>query len=281
MDAKPALRGSVWRGPLVPVALAFSAGILLDRHASVPLAGSLFATVIMLAAWMAACSGRSPGLPLVYLALATAASGAAWHHYRRDVLPADDVSLLLEEKPRLVQFRGLLEQEPLVNQHLPDPLRTVQRGDGPSQSTTALLKVTECRLRADWLPISGRVRLLCPAALADLHAGDTVEVVGRLTAPEEPANPGERNFARELRDQGIRAVLSCAMVLGPRDWSRRGRGRWWPGRRGCVVGASGKWVTPCLAEWAGWQRRFCSGTSLAWTETVGTNTSRPASSTSL
>ena len=235
MDAKPALGGSVWRGPLVPVALAFSAGILLDRHASIPLPGSLFATVIMLAAWMAACSGRSPGLPLVYLALATAASGAAWHHYRRDVLAADDISLLVEEKPRVVQLRGLLEQEPLVSRHLPDPLRSVQRGDGPSQSTTALLKVTECRLRADWLPISGRVQFLCPESLADLHAGDTVEIIGRLTAPEEPANPGERNFVRELRDQGVRAVvwlrdgsgatrLEPAGAWSPVAWAARVRG---------------------------------------------------------
>src|SRR5437879_11005191 len=76
------LLDSVWRAPLVRVALAFSAGILLDRLCSLPLVGSLFAAVIMLAAWMATFPGRSPGLPLIYLALAIAAIGCAYHHFR-------------------------------------------------------------------------------------------------------------------------------------------------------------------------------------------------------
>ena len=235
MSTKPTAGDSVWRAPLVPVALAFSAGILLDRYASVPLPGSLFATAVMVAAWMAACLGRSPGLPLVYLALATAATGAAWHHYRRDVLSANDVSLVLTDKPRPVQLRGVLEQEPIITRHSPDPLRSNQRSDRPPQSTTALLQVTECRLSADWRPVSGRVLLRCPEALADLHAGDTVEVVGLLSAPEESANPGERDFARELRDQGVRATLRLrdanaatrlerASAWSPVAWAARVRG---------------------------------------------------------
>src|SRR5262249_32007855 len=83
------LAGSVWRAPLVPVAFAFSAGILLDRFWSFPLAGSLFAAVVMLAAWTVTLLGRSPGLPLIYLALAVTAIGSTYHHFRCDTVSAD------------------------------------------------------------------------------------------------------------------------------------------------------------------------------------------------
>src|SRR5437588_10686021 len=86
------LADSVWRAPLVPAALAFTAGILLDRFCSLPLIGSLFAAVIMLAAWTAALPGRSLGLPLVYMALALTAVGSAYHHLRSDTIAEDDIS---------------------------------------------------------------------------------------------------------------------------------------------------------------------------------------------
>src|SRR5256885_1907600 len=70
----------VWRAPLMPVALAVTCGIVLDRYVSVPLPVSLLTTVSALLAWVVTRNGRQPGLPLVYLALAEAALGAAYHH---------------------------------------------------------------------------------------------------------------------------------------------------------------------------------------------------------
>ena len=106
--------GSAWRAPLVPAALAFTAGVLLDRLGSVPLTGSLVAGFTLLAAFAAACAGRLPGLPLVYLALGCVGLGAAWHHYRRDTHRPDDIGwldvlalYLLAELPE----RGIREGE--------------------------------------------------------------------------------------------------------------------------------------------------------------------------
>ncbi len=39
------------------------------------------------------------------------------------------------------------------------------------------------------------------------HVGDEVEVDGRLIAPQEPANPGELDFASYLKDRHIRAII--------------------------------------------------------------------------
>src|SRR5579871_3684733 len=68
--AFPAERGradNVWRAPLVPAALAVTAGILADRVASVPLPVSLVALMACLAAWAISRAERPSGLPIAYL----------------------------------------------------------------------------------------------------------------------------------------------------------------------------------------------------------------------
>ncbi|MBI1916052.1 MAG: ComEC/Rec2 family competence protein [Planctomycetes bacterium] len=219
------LTDRVWRAPLVPVALAFSAGILLDRFCSLPLAGSLFAAVVMLAAWTATLRGRSPGLPLVYMALAVAAIGSAYHHFRCDTVSADDISHLVDADPKLVELRGFLDAEPVVQRPEADPLRSFEREGPNAGSTMSVLRVSEYRLRGEWMPVSGRAQLLVAGVLPNLHTGDEVEVVGRLQEPEGPANPGERDFASELREQGIRAVLR--VQKGPDGVTRLEMGGTW------------------------------------------------------
>ena len=112
--------------PLAPAALAVTAGTLLDRHASLPMPVSLIAAAACLLAWF--CMRGSPhrGLPLVYLALAGVAFGAAYHHYRRDVYAPDDIALHAKDEPAPVQLRGFLDEEPVRNRApADDPLRSL------------------------------------------------------------------------------------------------------------------------------------------------------------
>src|SRR5262249_11901820 len=72
--------------------------------------------------------------------------------------------------------------------------------------TTAFINLREGRSRDGWIPLSGKVQLLC-GPLSDLHAGDEVETVGRLEALPRAENPGERDRTMELLDDGARALL--------------------------------------------------------------------------
>ena len=110
----PAAPGSVWRAPLVPVALVFTVGVVLDRYASPPLAASLGVAAIALLAALCALGSPRPVLPLVYLALSGAAFGAAYHHYRRDVYPADDVGNLAPAEPHPALLRGPDQVRPAI-----------------------------------------------------------------------------------------------------------------------------------------------------------------------
>src|SRR5436305_814406 len=75
----------------------------------------------------------------------------------------------------------------------------------PARSVLAVTAVSD---RDDWRPASGRVRLIVAGPLDGLHAGDFVEAVGWLTAPGEPANPGEFDPAGHYLDERITAILS-------------------------------------------------------------------------
>lgn len=211
--AKPAqpildalLPRSIWRSPLVPAALALSGGILLDRQLSLPVLGSLIAAMVCLVAWFCARSSPNPGLPLTYLALAGAAFGAAYHHYRRDVYAADDIFLFAKDEPAAVQVRGVLDEEPVRHRASPsDPLYSRPRtGD-----TVAVLRGHEIRGGGNWVPVSGRVRVIGTEDWPELHCGDVVEVVGQLARTAPPSNPGEFDFAAYLHDQSIRTVISA------------------------------------------------------------------------
>jgi competence protein ComEC len=195
---------NVWRAPLVPAALAVTAGIIADRRLGVPLSASFLLLVASLIAWAMARTSQRTGLPLVYLALAGVAVGAAYHHYRRDVFPADDIGNLAPKEPRPVQLRGVLDEEPYVKPPRDrDPLRAMES----KEFTTTVLQASYCRERDEWVTVSGRVAVVSQGKLLDLHVGDEVEVVGRMARIEEPGNPGEFDSAGFWRDQGVRTQI--------------------------------------------------------------------------
>jgi competence protein ComEC len=244
---------SVWRAPLFPVALAVTAGIVLDRYFHPPIHGSMIALVAALAGWLMSSIGRQRGLPLVYLAVAGVAFGAAYHHYRHDVYAADDIGEIAPAEPRPAQLRGIIDDEP---NHTPaikhDPLRSMDK----PESSSALLRVTHLRQREQWMPCSGRVRLSTPGDLTGLHVGDEVEAIGRLSLIAGPFNPGEFDFAAFNRDRGVRAQLVVAKT--PFGVTRLGCG--WPAT-----------LTGSLAVIRGWGQEVlgrclpssCSGVAMA------------------
>ncbi|HEY1192100.1 MAG TPA: ComEC/Rec2 family competence protein, partial [Gemmata sp.] len=191
------------RAPLVPFALAASAGLVADRYTGVPLNAALIVAAGALAGWFVT-RRASPHTALSWLLTCAAALGAAHHHAHRHAFAADDVSTLATSAPRPVRVRGVLAEEPeRFRAPKYDPLLTVQRG----ASSAGVLEVTEVDGADGWRPASGRVRLTVEGRLDDLHCGDAVEIVGRLSRPDGPANPGERDRRAALLDQRVTADL--------------------------------------------------------------------------
>jgi competence protein ComEC len=237
---------SVWQAPLVPVALAFTVGILLDRYGSLPFAISLIGSTASLILWSVLRHSKHAPLSFVYLGTACLGLGAGYHHTRQDFSAANDIHHFAGAEQRPVQVRGILDQEPHVlrQPHGPeagpwssgapdlrqdresgrptsyDPLLSMEHED----TTSTVLRATLLKQGEDWIPVCGKALLQVTGYLEGLHVGDEIEVTGRLTAPQGPANPGEEDSAAALRDRGIGAEIIVRKTAAGVTRLRRG----WP-----------------------------------------------------
>lgn len=199
------------RAPLVPVALSASVGLVADRYIGVPLAAGLITAVVAIVGWLVT-RNATPRTAYGWLMICTAALGAAHHHAHRHVFRSDDIANFTKDVPVAVRVRGALAEEP--DRFRPpryDPLLTMQR----AASSTAVLDVTEIDGVEGWRPASGQVRLAVEGRLDDLHCGDVIEVTGRLSRPDGPHNPGERDYRSLLLDRRITADLRVKRSADP------------------------------------------------------------------
>ncbi len=214
-DAPPRPPEAPWRefarAPLVPVALAASAGLLADRYIGVPLAAGVVAAVVALVGWFCTRTA-APQTALGWLMVCTGALAAAHHHSHRHSFDSDDIGRFAKDVPAAIRVRGTLADEP--DRHRPprhDPLLTMQR----DATSTGVLEVSAVDGVEGWRPASGRVRLSVEGRLDDLHCGDYVEVTGRLARPDGPHNPGEWDYRAHLLDRRITADLRVKRSADP------------------------------------------------------------------
>ncbi|MFL5243474.1 MAG: DNA internalization-related competence protein ComEC/Rec2 [Gemmataceae bacterium] len=195
----------MWRSPLVPIALASSAGVVFDRYLGIPLGFSLLAAVICLVAWTLALLGKGGVYAPLYLWLAALALGSSYHHWFRTIFAGDDIGNYASEDARLMRVRGVLDEEPTIAWQPPaDPLQSFSHGD----STSSVLRAKEALLNDHWTRLSGKARLVVAGHMTGLHVGDEIEVVGRVQCPASAMNPGEFDYRAYLLDQRIRAVIA-------------------------------------------------------------------------
>lgn len=209
----------VWQAPLVPIALASTAGILLDRHVDVPLPISLTAALASLLAFALHGLGSRRLLGLLYLWAGCAALGGAYHHWHRGNAAADDVQHLARDGGQPARVRGVVDSQLAIARGSGnDALRSFEKKD----TTRFVLRVTAAQDLANrtWHSASGLVQVNATGAM-NLMAGDELELPGRLSLPEGPANPGEFDYASFLRDRQISALLQ---VRDSREVEVIGRG---------------------------------------------------------
>jgi competence protein ComEC len=202
LERSPPRLPQLHKSPLVPVALSFSAGIVLDHLAVIPLPISLLVAVFGAAAWFLARTSSNPYSSLLWLGLGLAALGSAYHHWRHEK-PANDLGRLLAEEQGLVRLRGLVLEEPVHRKGKPGPLTTIP----PKDSSRVLLDTTALEQNGDWRRVSGKVQVFVTGNVANVTVGNEVEVFGNISTAAERANPGGWDHVSALEDQGIRALL--------------------------------------------------------------------------
>jgi competence protein ComEC len=216
-----AFPGNIWQAPLLPVALAWTVGIVLDRFATFTWQVVLGWFLITLFLWLGSRGNRNLVGPLVFLGSIVVAAGAVQHQLAANRIAPDDVSLLLEEEAKPARVRGEVFSEPVLVRGSNDPLRSLPTKD----STRFVLAPSECKLGIDWVKVRGLIHVTAPKRAESLHVGDVVEVAGHLALPAGPGNPSDLDFAGMLRDQGMRAILSApqgssGVIVLEKGWPR-------------------------------------------------------------
>jgi competence protein ComEC len=208
-DLSPEPPEPVWRefarAPLAPVVVAVTCGLVADRYGSLPAGTGWAIGFFALVVWVVARL-RSAASAAVWLWVAAGGVALAYHHGHRHTFAPDDIAAFATDAPMPARLRGTLGEEPIVARApRPNPLVVERR----TESTSAVLEVTGIETRIGWSRASGKARLTIDGAVRDLHSGDRIEVVGRLSRPLAPANPGERDYRSLLLDQRVTAVVRC------------------------------------------------------------------------
>ncbi|HEV8058962.1 MAG TPA: DNA internalization-related competence protein ComEC/Rec2 [Gemmataceae bacterium] len=213
--------------PCVPYALAFTIGLLVEHFAQPRLAWSLLVSGIGVVAWFLAGLGRRPALQFGYVCLVLAGLGAAHLHFWLSDEGPEDICRLTDERPRPIQVRGIIEQEPInVQQSSQDDLRTQPAGI----RYRSVLRVAYRRDDDGWKPSRGKADLSVLAPMEDIHRGDEVEIVGRLQAFSPPMNPGESDRTTRAFARGIHSQITVVKVA--QAVTRLSAGSTWsPGRK--------------------------------------------------
>ncbi|MCS6864617.1 MAG: ComEC/Rec2 family competence protein [Gemmataceae bacterium] len=194
---------SLAHAPLVPVALAATVGLLVDRYCGVPQEGGVLAAVAAFVGWFRTRMTK-PAVACAWLLLGIVATAALYHGIYRQRFAPDDISYWAQERPQPIRLRGRLAEEP--ERFRPprfDPLLTVSR----EAISAGVIDVSEVEAAGGWQAARGRVQVWVPGRWDDVHCGDAVEIVGQLVPLEGPLNPGQRDHRAELQDRRIHAEV--------------------------------------------------------------------------
>ncbi|MBW3542088.1 MAG: DNA internalization-related competence protein ComEC/Rec2 [Planctomycetes bacterium] len=132
------------------------------------------------------------------------AAGGARHHAAWSTAASDDVSLFLAETARPVRLTARVVSAPEVRLPSADSMRSAWPRP---PITTCVLSCRSIHTANGRVETSGRARLRVSGILDAVEVGDEVEVRGWIGPPPGPQNPGEFDYRKYLRRQGIRSVV--------------------------------------------------------------------------
>ena len=130
--------------------------------------------------------------------------GGLWHHLYWNVYPANDPGLFRLEQPTPVVLEGCVITSP---RWLPAPPDIPGRLMPPSDHTILTLRVTQLRNGLQWEPATGRISVSMVGKLPDVYYGDQLRLVGKLSPPNPPQNPGDYDQSATQRQQRVLAIL--------------------------------------------------------------------------
>lgn len=222
--AKQTVAKALPRTPALVLAAVVALGILADRDSNLSLDGWLILASLAAAGWVCGLRWSHKSFSVAFLLLGWFSLAAAWHHWCWSCRAADNIANSATDEMQLVRLIGKVVQTPWI-------VRQPENARASWQNPDRTIIVVECRSLVGRgvpsLAVSGIARVSVDGEVANVTIGDVVEVIGEMSLPAEPSNPGEFDRRSFLRTQGIFVLLrsnhvDCIQVLQRertiRDW---------------------------------------------------------------
>lgn len=194
--AQRALEPATGYQPLVVVAAAASAGIVLDHAIDISLLFWIALGLLTGAGWWRYHRAERDWPAAVILLLSVAALAGAWHHVCWRLFDVDEVARFAGEESQPVCLEAIAAASPTRVPAPPfDPLRALPSGE----SSRLDVVITQLRDRDVWRRAVGRATLIVEGHLLGVRAGDRLRVFGQFAGPAPLRNPGQFDFAAFAR----------------------------------------------------------------------------------
>lgn len=190
--------------PLLPPAVGFVVGVIVDRAVGQSVAFYLAALVIATVFAVSRAARSRWGWAI--LLVAGFAIGGVLHHGGDVSSSGRSIARFATDRGLIVRVRGKVASAPTVTRTDPGPLSIAAFR---TERTRFLLSVTSVRGARGTVPADGLVRVTVREPVLDLTAGEEVEIHGRLYALQPPSNPGAFDWAGFMRRSGVVATLIC------------------------------------------------------------------------
>ncbi|SFJ68285.1 ComEC/Rec2 family competence protein [Planctomicrobium piriforme] len=194
------------RRPAVTAAILLGAGIAIDRWLGFPVWIWLAFAGIGIIAALFTSRFPAPRWASLCVLLAVFATGGLRQHMAWSETDSSTLAKWSNTIPQTVRVIGVISTA----------IEILDRPVGPRIPPWLEMDRSVCKLRCEqlqvdgtWQTVTGQARLEVTGHLVDVHVGDRVEVLGQLSRPGPPRNPGEFDYGDWLRTQG----LSCQLRI--------------------------------------------------------------------
>ena len=221
--------------PLAGIVLSFVIGISIDYFINIPFFLLSPAILITLILYSCLFIFRTRGCVLALLFL-TFLAGASYHHFRFFSYTTNNISNFISTEKTPVHMRGIVVSQPIKKYILNRPSSSLKQR---KRVTTLFLRTEAIEskrnssqnflngpVQRDWRKITGVVKVNIYLTKQEesvtinakdyipinIKYGDRIELIGHVSTPSTPSNPGQFNYKKYLQRQKPRIDAIASVI---------------------------------------------------------------------
>jgi competence protein ComEC len=208
--------------PLVVVVAGICAGIVGDREYGIPLLAWFLGGIAIWIVWFFAWRLNRDRLAAAAVTGVLIAVGGCWHHCYWHFFGVNEIGRFARESPAPICLEAVATAGP---RRIPPPPNDPLRPPEPNDRTRLSVGVSRIRVGDEWRSASGNALVLVEGDVLGVHAGDRLQIFGRVSAPPPAGNPGELDFAELARGRRQVAIVrtsypqSVTVIAPATGWS--------------------------------------------------------------